>query len=289
MIREIGPVGADWGRSASTGVAGDNVGARGSSRRGWAVRDQAIGIRLLDPFVDDGATPVLIHVRSEDGGLVAKIPRVGHVASSLGEEERDVVAGGVGLEVDIAGHLEGAITAPLIRVQTEEVGALSIAGAASQVVLQVGTQLGNVCTRISYQEVPVALAVAVGLHVAHSGFDVGGSGAVSARVEHFVTDEEAGDVVIARESVHDSGIGVVLALGPVRVSADDVGGESVKVNPSVNASGGEGGHAAVVVGRGIDMVDTDRVRADGLHEGSIALALVGVGKRVAVGKLVGDA
>lgn len=69
----------------------------------------------------------------------------------------------------------------------------------------------------------------------------------------------------------------------------NVGGEGVEVNERVDASGSKGAHAARVVGVGINVVDTDRVGAESLHERRIARALVAVDQRVVFRQLVSNA
>ena len=213
----------------------------------------------------------------------------GSIAACLRKEDGDVIVGGVLLELAVPRLLEGGSATPLVGIQTEKVQRLGAVGAASEVVLQIGAEVGDVGGRVTDGDVAVALGVAVGLHVADGGLDVGGGDAVGAGGEDLVADEEAGDVVVALEGVHDLLVGRVLRLVPLRVGGDDVGGEGVEVDPGVDAGVGEGGHAAVVVGAGVDVVDADGVGAQGLHEAGVELALLRLRQRVIVGELVRDA
>lgn len=69
----------------------------------------------------------------------------------------------------------------------------------------------------------------------------------------------------------------------------DIGGEGIHINHSVDTSISESTHATIMVGISIDMVDTNRVGTQFLHQGSIPGALVGVDQRVIREQLVGDA
>lgn len=79
-----------------------------------------------------------------------------------------------------------------------------------------------------------------------------------------------------------------MPLRLLHARAHDVGVESIKVEPDVDAGVLESLHALVMFGRGIDVVDTDRIGSEGLHEVGIKLALVVVNERVFWEKLVGD-
>lgn len=68
----------------------------------------------------------------------------------------------------------------------------------------------------------------------------------------------------------------------------DVRIKGVHVRKYIDASVGKGIHAAVVVCRGINMIDTDAVDSKIGHDLDIELALVRVDQRVGGGELVGD-
>lgn len=69
----------------------------------------------------------------------------------------------------------------------------------------------------------------------------------------------------------------------------DGGGEGVHVHEQVDARVSEGVHAIAVVSARVDVVDTDRVRAEGLHQVRIEGALSAIEKRVVGSQLIGDA
>jgi len=64
--------------------------------------------------------------------------------------------------------------------------------------------------------------------------------------------------------------------------------ESFQINKQINSGVLKGGHAPVVVSVRIDVVDTDCVGAQFLHQSGVQFALSGINERVIVGKLVGD-
>lgn len=124
--------------------------------------------------------------------------------------------------------------------------------------------------------------------------------------QDLVSDKETSSVVELLELVHDRGETVKLCLIPcwgalVRQSAYvmlvcaaprsysvNLSIEGVQVDKQVDASVGEGSHAAGVVSGGIDVVDANGVRAQRLHEVGVELALVVVDERVVWDQLVCD-
>jgi hypothetical protein len=94
------------------------------------------------------------------------------------------------------------------------------------------------------------------------------------------------------EDIHDSLVSLELAHIPLRLRharSLDVRVEGVQVEPDVDAGVGESLHAAIVVSARIDVVNTDGVGSEGLHQDGIAGALVIVDERVVRQQLVGDA
>jgi hypothetical protein len=78
-----------------------------------SVLDETVVVGFLDPFVDDGTGPSVDHLVAEDGCLVVKCARSPNVAAGLGEEDGDVVFGGVLLQEDVAGGFESGVSAPV--------------------------------------------------------------------------------------------------------------------------------------------------------------------------------
>lgn len=135
------------------------------------------------------------------------------------------------------------------------------------------------------------LTITVCLHVSCSSLDIRRRHIRVRRSEDLVANEESAQIVVLVEDIHDSLVSLVLALVPLRLSharSLNVRIEGVQVEPDVDAGVGEGLHAAIVIGVGIDVVDADGVGAEGLHQIGIAGALVVVDERVIREKLVGD-
>lgn len=91
------------------------IGAIDSRRGGLAqaVVNKTVVVGFLDPFVDNGARPGVDHLVAKDGGLIIKCASSADIATSLGEEDWDVVLGGVLLQEDVAGGLVRRVSAPV--------------------------------------------------------------------------------------------------------------------------------------------------------------------------------
>lgn len=108
------------------------------------------------------------------------------------------------------------------------------------------------------------LTITVCLHVSCSSLDIRRRHIRVRRSEDLVANEESAQIVVLVEDIHDSLVSLVLALVPLRLSharSLNVRIEGVQVEPDVDAGVGEGLHAAIVVGAGIDVVDADGVGA----------------------------
>ena len=81
---------------------------------------------------------------------------------------------------------------------------------------------------------------------------------------------------------------MLLLLRLVYTYGVDLGGESVEIDKEIDSSVGKCAHASLVVTARIDVVDTDRIRSQSLHELRIVAALVVVDQRVIGSELVGD-
>jgi hypothetical protein len=90
------------------------------------------------------------------------------------------------------------------------------------------------------------------------------------------------------ERVHDSSKRISLRNIPLRTFLVDLRIERVEIQPQVDASVGERLHAVFVIGGWINVVNTDAVCANGLHESSVGGALVIVNEGVVWDELVGD-
>lgn len=247
-----------------------------------------IVIGFLHPFVDDGTAEGIHHVGAEYGGLVAEGTRAGNNAASLAEEDGNTIILRHLFEVGVAGGFVGSITAPLIRVDTVKINGCRFI-TANQIVLERRTQLLDISRRITDGDLAVFLPCHIRLDIGDGSLDVRGSGRTGVSCDDFVADPEAGQVVIGGEDIHDSCKGIKLLLVPRRASLLDLSREGVKIKPDIDASLVKDGHALIVVGRGINVVDTDGVRAECLHGIGISLALVSIHERILGSALVGKA
>ena len=86
------------------------------------------------------------------------------------------------------------------------------------------------------------------------------------------------------------GVSIMNSFGKIRTGTyrQNVGVKSIQIDQGVDTGVAESLHAPVVVSLSINMIDTDRVGAKLLHEGSIALALLSVDQGVGRGELVGN-
>jgi hypothetical protein len=78
--------------------------------------NKAVVVGFLDPFVDDGARPGVDHLVAEDGCLIGECAGTAYVAPGLGEEDWDIVFGGIFLQEDIAGGLVSSISTPAFEL-----------------------------------------------------------------------------------------------------------------------------------------------------------------------------
>ena len=82
--------------------------------------------------------------------------------------------------------------------------------------------------------------------------------------------------------VDDGGVTGVKLIVPLRVVADDGAVGLGQIGDNVDASVGEHGHALLVVGGGVEGVDTDGVCAELLEDGNVTGATSDVCERVLV-------
>jgi hypothetical protein len=261
---------------------------RRGARHARSVTDQAVVVGLLDPLVDDGAGPGVLHLRAEDGGLVVEIPRFGLVTTRLGEEDGDRVAGGVLLQLGVTRRAVGGGAAPFVGVEREEVQVFGAVGRASEVVLQHGTQTGDISRGISDGDLTVALGVSVRFNVARRGLDVGSSLGAVQRGEDLIANEHTGNIVVAVEGVQHLFVCGELGVGPAGGILIDGIVEGLQVDKQIDPCVLKGRHASVVVTVGVHVVDADGVSAEFLHPRCVELALLGIDEGIAIGELVGD-
>lgn len=216
---EIGEVGEHGGGCTLAGVTVLDDGVSGGRvGDGCAVADQTVVVGFLDPLVDNGAGPGVVHLGAKDSSLVLKGTGSRGVAASLGKENGDGVAGSILLQLAVSRDRVAGVTAPLVGVQGVKVQLLRRVRSTGHVVLQHGAQIGNVGSRVADRDLAVTLLVTIGLHVTGSSQDIGGSGGVLEHGEDFIADKDTGGVVKLLELIQDCGEAVVLGLVPVGAS-----------------------------------------------------------------------
>jgi len=213
---EVAEVWLNWSWGAGNSESTHDVGAGRSGSSSRTVADQAVVVGLLDPLVDHGSRPGVVHVRAKNGILVTKCTTTCRlsVTASLGEKDWDVVALGHLVELTVSRSHISVLTAPLIGVQCEEINGCGLVLTAGKVVLEIWAKGGDISGRVTDRDRAVALLVSVGLHVAGSSLDIRSSGRVGWNGENLVTNEETGSVVELLESVHDGCEVIVLGLVP---------------------------------------------------------------------------
>lgn len=241
-------------------------------------------VLLLEVLVDDSSAPDLVHlVTVQHSGLLpdTSLATARVVAPILGEESRHGVVGKRLGPLLIATRLERALAAPLIDVVTPEVNGAGLVLAAVEVVGQVVSGLGVVIGSIPNTE-PAAkvLGLDVGLGVPHGSLDEGGGGGVGLVVGDLVAGEEADRVRILAEVVNDTLVPSEEVRVPARVVTLDRLAGDAEIRDHVDACVGEGVHARLVVGRGVDGVDTDGVGAQLLQEWDVTRAARRIRQRV---------
>ena len=222
-----------------------------------AIGNQTIVIGFLDPFIYDGARPCVAHFRSKDRSLVIECTWATNIATSLGEEDWNVVSLGHGLKAVVARSLIGCGSAPFVGVEAVEVDRFVHVIAAREIVLQCRSKLSNVGCGISDGDRPIVLPGHVGLHVRNSSLNKRGTGRSGKGVNDLVSDPESSKVVILLEGIHDLGKGTKLLGGPGWGILRNTGIEGVQVEPDIDAVVREDFHATIMVCIGVNMINAD--------------------------------
>ena len=237
---------------------------------------------------------------AEDGRLVCEVTRWDRIAACLREEDGDVVLSDIGVELRVARNfVRRCRSAPLVSVEGVEINRLGAVSAASKVVLQHWPKRGDIRGRVADGNVAVFLRVAIGLDVSDRRFDVWRRHGAVAHGQDFVADKNTCQVIVLLEFIQDFLESRELGLIPVRrklvpqltaicfqkffeLRTYLVDGriERVQIDEQVYPGITKCLHATTMVSSRIYVVDTDGVRAEGLHELSIECALLGIDKWV---------
>jgi hypothetical protein len=248
LLGEVVVVRLDWGWSTAVNSVG--------------IVDETIIIGLLNPFVDDASGPRANHLFSENCTLISEGSFAPNIAASFGEKDRDVVACGHSLEVDVSGRVVCRRTTPFVRIEAIKIDNLIRFRATGKIILEHGSQFGDISGRVSNGDLSVFLGGHICLHIGGSSLDIWRCERASGSVDDFISDPESSQVVVFLEDVHDFGESEELLLGPCRIGLLDGGIEGIEIQPNVDSCVRKGLHTSVMGGIRVDMVDTDRVGAN---------------------------
>jgi hypothetical protein len=208
------------------------------------------------------------------------------VLSSIFRSNRDLQNGNavVGKLLDLDVPARSSVrrgVAPRVVVETEEVAADSIITTVHVVSHLVAVRL-DIGSRVTDWHLAEATSVHVRLQVTSDGLDVRSAVSRLVIVDDLVTGEEQQRVVVLGEHLNSSeqALQVDLVVRLLGISSVDRVLGRVDVEGKVDASIGEEAHACVVVGTVVHSVNTDRVDAELLEFGDIALAAILVGNGV---------
>ena len=272
-----GVSGGGWGDLVDLGLVVVEVGQGGDL--GAVDGHETVLVGLLEVHVHDTAGPDIGHVWAVEGLDLGELSGGDPVTAVLGEEDRDGQVSEVLGTLGVAGLVEGGLTAPLVHVDTEEVG-LDVLAAAGEVVSERDTGLGVVVGGVADGDVSVALLLDVLLGVTQGGLDKGRGVGVGVVVGNLVTGEETEDVSEVGKGVDDLLVAVVQLDGPGWVDSVDGGVWRGQVSQDVDAGVVERLHALGVVRGGIDSIDTDDVGVQLLEVWDISGTGLVVGERV---------
>lgn len=249
---------------------------------------ETVVVGLLGVLVDDTAREAL-HLRAVNGANLGEDTGGGGVAAELGEEDGNVAGLEDVDELVVAGLLEAAGAAPGVAVKSEHVTLghiISITGErALEVVVRVCQDVADVGSRIADGDGPGYVLLDVILDVAGDSAHVRGDGGTRLLIVHdLVAGEEAEGVGVVLEGLNDCK-GAVKVLGIIRFPRVEAGKgladqRGVDVEKHVHARSVEDTGALIVVEIRVEVVNTDGVDTQNLHQGRITQANVLVAKRV---------
>lgn len=241
-------------------------------------------VLFLEVLVDHSSAPNLVHlVAVQNSGLLpdSRLAATRVVAAILREESwHRVVRKGL-CPLLIPTRLKSALATPLVDVVTPEVNSASLVLAAVEIVGQVISRLRVIVSGIADTE-PSAkvLGLDVGLGIPDGGLDERRGGGVGLVVGDLVAGEEADRVRILAEVVNHALVPREEVRVPAGVVSLDRLAWHAQVCYHVDARVCQSVHAYLVVSRGVDGVDADRVGAQLLQERDITRAARRVRQRV---------
>lgn len=250
--------------------------------------DQTVVVVLLGVLIHQTTGEGLGHLLAVQGLHLSEETGVNLVAAVLGEEDGNGSVGEVLGQDVVAAGLVGSVTAPRVGVEAEEVNARvsGVLQVTFEVVSGVGQDGTDIGSRVTDGDGAVGILRDVVLHVTNDRANVGRSQPGGILVDNLVAGEETENIVKVLECLDDTKdlLEVEMAVGSPGLHAVEstIGQGRVDVEDDVNTGRVEDGNALVVVEVGLDVVDTDSVDAQHLHQSRVTLANRGITQRVAL-------
>lgn len=250
--------------------------------------DQSEVVGFLAVFVHQSSGKSLRHVGTVDGLDFAEDTGFDVVAASFGEEDRHGDVSEILSKHIVTARVVGCVTAPRVRIETEEVGTRSrgVGQVASQVVGRVNQERADIGSRVTNGNVTLGVLADVVVHITLDGLDsqlqhdfavieetysdVVGNQLNTVLVDNLVTREETSSVGVVLECLNDTKdlghVDGVVRL-PRRTTVEGAVLERrVDVENHVDTGGVEDGSAVIVVSRGSQVVHTDTVDLIGVSD-----------------------
>lgn len=248
--------------------------------------NETVVVLLLGVFVDETAGEGLGHLLTVKGLHFAEVAGLDFVAAVLGEEDGDRGVGKV-LGEDIVATLGvGRVAAPRVGVEAEEVRLGISIVSAHEVVEGVHEDGTNIGSRIANRNAAVKVLCDVVLHVTLNRPDVSGNVLDTLLVDDLVSGEEGQGVgeVLERFDHTEDLLEIDIIVGAFGVGSVEVSAiqRRVDIQDHVDTSCVEDGCALVVVETRRQVIDTDGVNAQTLHESGIPQACIRIAERVLV-------
>ena len=221
---------------------------------------RTIIVRLLEVHVDNTTGPHVVHIWAIERLDFSEFTGLNLVATVLRKEDWDVpLCELLGADI-VAGLRDAGVTAPGIDVVAPEVDCVR-AIAAVKITRQVLADVSVVIGGISDTNGPIVLLLDIGLHVTGGSLNKGASIGVGIVVRDFVAGKEAKGVGILCHDIDNGCVASIEIVVPVGVVADDGVARCREIRNDIDASGGQGVHAIIMVLIRVNSVDTDSVGA----------------------------
>lgn len=227
--------------------------------------DHAVVVILLGPLVNETTGEGLSHLDTVDGLHLSEGTGLDFVAAVLGEEHGDSSVGEVLGQDVVAAGLEVRVTAPGVRVETEEVsaGGGRVLEVTLEVVDGVHENVADISGRVTDGNGTLGVLGDVVFHVTDNSTDVLGGRVDSLLVDDLVSSKETEQVVVVLEALNDTKDLLVVngAVSGPRSAAVEVATlqRVADIEDHVDTGSVEDRGTLVVVERRLQVVHTDGV------------------------------